>query len=160
MPFITNKYTWFPIWLVVISALLWKGGKQGRWAVLLAIIAVSGSDLFAYRVMKKNIKRVRPCNAIEQTHLTVKRTKSYSMPSNHAANFFALATVFSFFYRKHKKWIFSLAALVAFSRVSVGVHYPFDITIGALLGMSIAAIVLYLHQKIFVDRLFIRKKTN
>lgn len=152
MPIVTNKYVWIPIWIVVIVFMLWKGGKHGRWAVLLAIIAVSGTDLFAYRVMKKNIQRIRPCNVIEQTHLTVKRTKSYSMPSNHAANFFALATIFSFFYRRHKKWIFGLAALVAFSRVSVGVHFPFDITIGALLGFSIAAIILYIYQKFIALR--------
>lgn len=160
MPVVTNKYVWIPIWVIIIAGLLWKGGKQARWAVLLAIIAVSSSDLIAYRLMKKNIKRIRPCNAIEQTHLTVKRSKSYSMPSNHATNFFALATIFSFFYRKHKKWIFSLAALVAFSRVSVGVHYPFDITMGALLGTAIAALVLYLYQKIIVDKKLSDKKTN
>ena len=156
MPFITNKYVWLPIWIVLIIGLLWKGGKKARWALLIAIIAVSSADLFAYRVMKKNIKRVRPCNAIEATHLTVKRTKSYSMPSNHAANFFALATVFSFFYRKHRKWIFSIAALVAFSRVSVGVHYPFDIMIGALVGFLLAKLILYLYQKFITERLQVK----
>ena len=147
MPFITNKYTWVPVWIIVIGGLLWKGGKKGRWAVLLAIVAVSSADLTAYRVMKKNIKRIRPCNAIEQVHLTVKRSKSYSMPSNHAANFFALATIFSFFYRRYWKWMIATAALVAFSRISVGVHYPFDALVGAMLGAALAVLIILIFNK-------------
>ena len=147
MPFITNAYTWIPVWVAVIGGLLWKGGKKGRWVVLLAVIAVSSADLVAYRVMKKNIKRIRPCNALEQVHLTVKRSRSYSMPSNHAANFFALATIFSFFYRRYWKWMYGAAGLVAFSRISVGVHYPFDTLVGALLGAALAGLIILLFNK-------------
>jgi undecaprenyl-diphosphatase len=156
MPFITNKYTWVPLWIVVIVGLVWKGGKKGRWVVLLAIIAVSSADLVAYRVMKKNIKRIRPCNALEQVHLTVKRSKSYSMPSNHAANFFALATIFSFFYRRYWKWMYAAAALVAFSRISVGVHYPFDALVGALLGAALAGLIIFIFNKTLNKRIAIR----
>jgi len=152
MPFITNGFTWIPVWIVVIGGLLWKGGKKGRWVVLLAIIAVSSADLVAYRVMKKNIKRIRPCNALEQVHLTVKRSKSYSMPSNHAANFFALATIFSFFYRRYWKWMYGAAAVVAFSRISVGVHYPFDTLVGAMLGAALAGLIILLFNKTVYKR--------
>lgn len=147
MPFITNAYTWVPVWVITIVGLLWKGGKKGRWVVLIAIVTVSCADLFAYRIMKKSIKRIRPCNAIEQVHLTVRRSHSYSMPSNHATNFFALATIFSFFYRRYWKWIYGAAALVAFSRISVGVHYPFDALVGALLGAAIAGLILWIFKK-------------
>ena len=155
MPIITNKYTWVPIWLAVIIGLLWKGGTKGRWVVLLAIITVSCADLVAYRVMKKNIKRIRPCNAIEQVHLTVKRTNSYSMPSNHATNFFALATIFSFFYRRYRIGLYTAAAVVAFSRISVGVHYPFDTLVGALLGSAIAGLIILLFNKTLNKRVAI-----
>jgi undecaprenyl-diphosphatase len=148
MPLITNKWTWVPVWFILVVILMWKGGRQGRWVVLLAVISVAGADMISYRVLKKNIQRERPCNVIEQTHLTVKRSGSYSMPSNHAANFFALAAVFSFFYRDHKKWFYSIAGLVSFSRVSVGVHYPFDIIIGALVGYMIAWLTIFIYKKI------------
>ena len=147
MPFITDKWTWVPVWIVTIIGLVWKGGKKGRWAVILAILSVSSADLVSHRVLKKSIQRIRPCNAIEQTHLTVKRTRSYSMPSNHAANFFALATVFSFFYRRYWLLFYSLALLVAFSRVSVGVHYPFDALAGAIVGSMLAYLILYIYTK-------------
>jgi len=155
MPFITNKYTWIPVWLIVIAGLLWKGGKKGRWVIILAIISVACADLVAYRVMKKNIKRIRPCNALEQVHLTVRKSSSYSMPSNHAANFFALATIFSFFYRRYWKWLYGTAALVAFSRISVGVHYPFDALVGALLGAALAGLVIYIFNKTLNKRMVI-----
>lgn len=153
MPFITNKWTWVPIWLVTIIGLMWKGGKEGKWIVLIAIISVSSADLVGHRLLKKNIKRIRPCNAIEQVHLTVKRTGSFSMPSNHAANFFALATVFSFFFRRYRFIFFFLAALVAFSRISVGVHYPFDALVGALIGMMLAGLVIKIYLKYLKPKL-------
>jgi len=152
MPFITNKWSWAPLWLVLAVGLLWKGGKQGKWILLSAILAVSSADLVGHRVLKKNIKRIRPCNAIEQTHLTVRKTGSYSMPSNHAANFFAVATIFSFFFRRYRKWFYSIAVVVAFSRISVGVHYPFDAVVGALVGYILARLVIYLYNKIIVPK--------
>lgn len=153
MPIVTNKWTWAPLWLITIVGLIWKGGKEGKWIILIAILSVGSSDLVGHRLLKKNIKRIRPCNAIEQVHLTVKKTGSYSMPSNHAANFFALATVFSFFFRRYRYIFFSLAVLVAFSRISVGVHYPFDTLVGALIGMMLAGLVIKLYLKYVKPRL-------
>ena len=70
------------------------------------------------------------------------------MPSSHAANFFAVATVFSYFYRKYQ-WIFwFLASLVAYSRVAVGVHYPFDILVGAMSGVLFGAFWIYMFKKV------------
>ena len=152
MPFITNKWTWAPLWLALVVGLIWKGGKEGKWIVLAAILAVSSADLIGHRLLKKNIKRIRPCNAIEQTHLTVRKSRSFSMPSNHAANFFALATIFSFFFRRYRKMFYSIAVIVAFSRISVGVHYPFDALAGALLGYMLARLVLYLYKKTIFPR--------
>lgn len=152
MPFITNKWTWAPLWITLVIGLIWKGGKQGKWIVLVAILAVASADLTAHRLLKKNIKRIRPCNVIEQTHLTVRRSRSFSMPSNHAANFFAVATIFSFFFRRYRMLFYSGAAIVAFSRISVGVHYPFDALAGALLGYMLARLALYLYNKIIFPR--------
>ncbi|MEJ2542483.1 MAG: phosphatase PAP2 family protein [Calditrichaceae bacterium] len=100
------------------------------------------------RIMKPSFMRIRPCNVVEEVHLLVKNKTSKSMPSSHAANFFAVATVFSYFYRKYQ-WIFwFLASLVAYSRVAVGVHYPFDILIGAFSGALFAAFWIYMFKKV------------
>ena len=55
---------------------------------------------------------------------------------------FAFATVLSYFYDKNKTMIFSIASIIAFSRVYVGVHYPLDIIFGSLLGYTISWIIL------------------
>ena len=66
------------------------------------------------------------------------------MPSNHAANIFAFAVILSYFYEKAKFPVFSLAFMVAFSRIYVGVHYPGDVIVGAILGYGIAWTILTL----------------
>ena len=64
------------------------------------------------------------------------------MPSAHAANFFAVAAYFGHYFRKHRWWFFVIALIVGISRISVGVHYPFDILVGGLLGIACAYAVI------------------
>ena len=71
MPFITEKYHWFPVWGVIIILLLWKGGKQGRIMVLLIIPVIFLSDQLAAHVFKPWIQRPRPCMALPDVHLLV-----------------------------------------------------------------------------------------
>ncbi len=138
MPIITNKETWYPVWLVTIIVLLWKGGKKGQWVLLIVLLAVATSDVTVNRILKPLLHRVRPCNVVEGAHLLLGKKSSFSMPSSHATNFFTMATVFSYFYRKYQIIFWFLAALVAYSRIAVGVHYPFDVLVGSLLGIFIA----------------------
>ena len=68
----------------------------------------------------------------------------YGFVSSHAANIFAAAVVLSYFYPRSKKLVFTIASMVAFSRVYIGVHYPGDIIFGGLLGYGLAWAVLSL----------------
>ena len=61
----------------------------------------------------------------------------YGFVSSHAANAFAVAMVIFLALRKHQPriWlIFLVSALIAYSRIYLGVHYPFDVLIGAIIG--------------------------
>ncbi len=73
----------------------------------------------------------------------------HSFPSAHAANWFALATIAFLFYRRSAWFMFPLAASVAFSRVYNGVHYPGDVTAGAILGAGYAVAGIVIVQSIW-----------
>ena len=142
MPFVTNKYNWFPVWAIIIVLLVWKGGRQGRIMVLLIIPVIFLSDQIASHVLKPFFERPRPCTALPDVHLLVSAKASYSMPSAHASNYFALALFFSYYYRKYSIIFFLIASIVGLSRISVGVHYPFDVLAGGGLGIICAGAVI------------------
>jgi undecaprenyl-diphosphatase len=146
MPFITEKYHWFPVWGLLIVLLLWKGGSQGRIMLLLIIPIILLSDQISAHVIKPLVARPRPCIVLPDVHLLTNARTSFSFPSAHAANFFALAAFLSYFYKKYRWWYYFIAALVAYSRIYIGIHYPFDAIAGALLGIICAYLVIYIWQ--------------
>ena len=81
--------------------------------------------------------RPRPCVTLDPSqiiHLVSEKGANYSFPSNHAANMSCLAIIFSFIYIRLKSVFLLIAITVIFSRVYIGVHYPIDVTAGAILG--------------------------
>jgi undecaprenyl-diphosphatase len=155
MPFITNKKNWYPLFLIIIVGLLWKGGKKGRIAVALLIPVIVLSDQLSAGLFKPLVDRIRPCEAfqgLENLHALIGIKTSPSFPSSHASNSFAAAAFFAHFYPK-RQWIyFTLAGLIAFSRVYVGVHYPFDVLAGAALGFFCAFAVYFPYEWILKKR--------
>jgi len=146
MPILSNgAYFKIPLALAFIAMVIW-GGRKGRAAVLLTIPLLILSDSSS-QLIKGLFQRVRPCHALEQVHLLVGCTSSYSFPSNHAANVFAIATFFSRHYRDLALPFYIAAALVGYSRIYVGVHYPSDVLAGAGLGFTWALVVLHLEKE-------------
>ena len=150
MPFITEKYHWFPIFFIIYTLLLWKGGKKGRIAALLIIFVILLSDQFSSFVVKPLFARTRPCVELENVRMLIGRKTSWSFPSSHAANSFAAATFFAYYYPLAKRLYFIIASLAAISRVYVGVHYPFDALGGAVIGVGCALAVIYSFNLIAV----------
>ncbi|MFZ1705058.1 MAG: phosphatase PAP2 family protein [Saprospiraceae bacterium] len=143
MPFLRNKYVWIPLYTFLVAFFLFNYGKKGYFLVLFAILTVGTADMTSNYGFKKNFKRIRPCNA-ELTMPVIERVpcgSGYSFTSNHAANHFALATflVMIFGWKKRKLVILLLlwASSIAIAQVYVGLHYPFDIIGGGLLGAYI-----------------------
>lgn len=149
MPFVTDLNR-KPLALVIVG-LLWillllKGGRAGRTVALLLIPTIVLSDQLSSSVLKFLIERARPCHELPSVHLLVGCGSGYSFPSSHAVNNFAGAIVLAYFLPRWTWAFFSFAAIVAFSRVYVGVHYPSDVIGGAVIGLCIGSFIIIVFR--------------
>ena len=145
MPIITNEKNWTIPILLLIFILGFKSGKKGQLTLALLIFSLACTDSVCAQIFKPFFERIRPSHLnLEGIHLLVSKGGKWSMPSNHAANIFSLATILSYFYNRFTLLLYFFAILIAFSRVYVGVHFPGDVIIGGFLGYFIALIVLTL----------------
>jgi len=132
------------VWGALPVALAWwlyvKRGRAVK--VLLAmVIAVGVCDAVASRFIKPYVHRYRPTSAGVSVTLRTRLPGTYGFPSNHACNTFAGATVLGMAEPPVFWPAMAVAALVAYSRVYVGVHFPADVLAGALLGLLVGGAV-------------------
>ena len=151
MPLITKEESWIIFYVLFWLSLVFTGGKRGAIAGILLLLLILITDQTS-NLFKAYFQRIRPCNVLTDLHMLVNCTQSFSMPSSHAVNNFAAATFLSHFYPKYRYALFTGAFIVAISRIFVGVHYPFDMLVGAALGIIIAMLLLYVWK--FVNSKF------
>lgn len=141
MPFVSGNLFFAPLLFVGGILLLWKGGARGRICVLMLALIIPLGDSLVCNLLKHALARPRPFWTLTDVHmpLGIGRTESGSMPSSHAANWFAATMIAVIYYRRSVRFMLPLAALVGFSRIYNGVHYPSDVLVGAILGAGYAA---------------------
>jgi undecaprenyl-diphosphatase len=133
MPILSTKeYLIAPAFAVVLCLAL-RGRRRGWLVLAIGVAAVALSDQGA-NLLKAVFQRVRPCHVLTDVHLLAGCTRSFSLPSNHASNMFAIASVGWLTFRRWRWTLPVLAASVAYSRVYLGVHYPSDVVAGMLWG--------------------------
>jgi 4-amino-4-deoxy-L-arabinose transferase-like glycosyltransferase/membrane-associated phospholipid phosphatase len=139
MPVMSGRgVPWLIAVVITVPAIIFLGSLRLRLCALLMVLVVALGDPLVVGTIRQAIARPRPCLALPDVVERLGCTTSGSLPSAHAANWFAMAMVMFLFYRRSAWVMFPLAAAVAFSRVYCGVHYPSDVCIGAILGAGYA----------------------
>jgi undecaprenyl-diphosphatase len=132
---------WSPI--LVLALVLVVSANRRRWLEIPGVVAaVLVSDPLCARVLKPLIARPRPCAEWSWVAAPFDCGASFSMPSCHATNLFAVAMVLN------RPWAFLLATLVAVARTISGVHYPGDLVAGAVLGVAVGWVI-----RVVIERL-------
>jgi undecaprenyl-diphosphatase len=110
----------------------------------LAGAAAYAVELPLYKILKNTIKRDRPFAVLAEIHSAVVPIDRFSFPSGHTAAAVIMATLLAHFFPMLSVPAFIWAALVAFSRIYLGVHYPTDTVAGVALGFFSAQVGLAL----------------
>jgi membrane-associated phospholipid phosphatase len=114
------------------------GGPKGRRAALLGLASVAVTATVVNVLIKPLGRRSRPDRGGVALRRHVRMPISRSFPSGHTAAAFAFATGAGQELPSSRPPLLALAALVGYSRVHTGVHYPSDVIVGALCGVALA----------------------
>jgi undecaprenyl-diphosphatase len=138
MPFMTDLKNFTYVLLALGILVLWRERKAGVVFLVFIGMTLAITDQFSSHLLKDWVGRVRPCHVIENVHLFTDCNTSYSFPSSHAVNIFAAAFFLSQPLRRFSLLFYGIAAIVGYSRIYIGIHYPFDVIGGAGIGLLIA----------------------
>lgn len=157
MIFVTHRLTWIPLYVLIIAGTFWKYKWQGIIPIIGLILLAISTDLISSGFMKPFFGRPRPCHEAslqDQLHMIIGCGGKYGFVSSHAANTFGLATFLVLQFTKQYKWILAFmpwAIVVSYSRIYLAKHYPGDIIVGALLGITLAYIFWIAYKKIILQ---------
>lgn len=139
----TETITWIPLYAYLIFR-IFKQDRANIWWVLGGVaLTILIADQFTSGFLKPLMERLRPCHDPRwegMIHNYGRCGGLYGFVSSHAANTFGMAVFLNLkLNRKIKNlgWLYLYAAVVSYTRIYLGVHYPFDILLGALIGATI-----------------------
>ena len=149
---ITNAWNWIPFFLLILFVVFKKfSRREVKWILFYVGLTFFFTALMTFGT-KELVQRLRPLHNEElMPYLRIITTeKGYSFFSGHTSNSFALTTFLYLVFRKRMKvafWLFLWPIPYAYSRLYLGVHFPTDILVGLLVGITTAHIGYWLYRK-------------
>ncbi len=150
--YITDKYNWMPVYLVLLVIIFrFLGWKKGGYLLVIVTLMITFSDQFT-NFIRGVFERDRPFNNPDLASYlrTLIRPGRYSFTSGHATTSTAVTVFLIATLKPFTKAIYLLLVfpiLFAYSRLYLGVHFPIDITVGACIGTTIG----YVFYKVFTN---------
>lgn len=143
---------------LIIVAMLALLARKRNWRNILTLVVMIAlvvllADRISSGIIKPLVERLRPTHNPELQNIVHVvndyRGGKFGFVSSHAANLFGIATLISLVMRNRGTWaaMMGWAAIVSYSRIYLGVHYPGDILGGIIVGMSMAFLVFWLWKK-------------
>ena len=162
MWYFSSKFFWTPIYALLLFSLYKKfKGKYFVWVVLFIALCVLINDQTASGIFKNWIGRLRPSHddsIASQLHFVFEPNGNlykggrFGFYSSHAANMAGVVTVFLLWMRPLKKILTALlilwVLLISYSRIYLGVHFPFDVLMGLFMGVLGGLFSYFLWKKL------------
>lgn len=128
-------------WYSIILALPFLYGS-GALTASLHMILVGLVSLAVYKALKSGTSRQRPFRLNDDILQNVRALDEYSFPSGHTMHAVGFTAVLLHYYPEWWPLVVPFTALVAVSRLILGLHYPSDVLVGAGIGAGIALLSL------------------
>jgi len=157
MFWVSNKIIWVPLYAFFIYFIIRKFRQKSIWILLFVALLITASDQVSVFI-KNWVERPRPCHD-EGIANIVHLVRNYcggpfGFYSSHASNSFSLAVFLMPFLGKVIRYFTPVAlfwaTLISYSRIYLGVHYPGDVLVGAMVGTGLGFLFAFLCQKIML----------
>ncbi|MGV8979661.1 phosphatase PAP2 family protein [Clostridium sp.] len=150
MPIVTFTGNLGVVWIVIAIALIVD--KPYRVIGNSIIITLIICTIVGEGIVKHIVRRIRPCNKLDNSSLLSLKPISYSFPSGHTLSSFAAAEMLSLYFTQYRLIFMSIALLIAVSRLYLYVHYPTDVIAGVIIGVLCSKIIFIVLQKGYIQK--------